>query len=81
MKKPTGSLDSFMDHQTAEPASAGGRQRKRLGDGRESMLIYIHPEGKVQLQLLKIETGKPVTALVAEAINAFLQANGKPPVA
>lgn len=56
--------------------------RRALTDGREQLLIYLQPQGIRELKLAVLDgLGHSVSAIAAEALNEWLQKQGRPPVA
>jgi hypothetical protein len=45
------------------------------------MTLRIQKSGWIQLNLLRLEQGRTVNALITAAINDYLEKHGKPPVA
>lgn len=65
----------------AAPREAGGGKR-RLSDGREQLLVYLQPEGIRELKLAVLDKeAESVSAIVAEAVNTWLQGRGRQPLA
>ena len=85
-ERRTGSgLSGFMQRQRAEqPAETREKtssKRRATKDGREQMLVYLFPEGIKELKLAAVEGNRTVSSIVGEAVNEWLQRNGRPPVA
>lgn len=56
-------------------------KRRTLTDGRVQSVFYLQPAGVKELKRLGVEDERPVTDLITEAINDYLQRRGRPPVA
>ena len=50
-------------------------------DEDKRMTLRIQKSGWIQLNLLRLEQGRTVNALITAAINDYLEKHGKPPVA
>lgn len=55
--------------------------RRATKDGREQLLIYLRPEGIKELKLAALDGDTTASAIVADAVNAWFQRHGRPPVA
>lgn len=84
-----GGLRGFMEAQGAPPAPPEARsaprpkastkqkkERRRLKDGREQMVIYLRPSAKKALKRLGVDLDRPVTEIVAAAVEAELRRRG-----
>lgn len=84
-----GGLRGFMEAQAAPPAPPEARpaprpkastkqkkEKRRLKDGREQMVIYLKPERIKALKRLGIDVDQPVTEIVAAAVDAELRRRG-----
>lgn len=84
-KKSTG-LGQFVKREHREKREPKGaprerKEKRRLSDGREQMLVYLQPEGIKQLKRIGVEEERSGSELVAEAVNQWFQKRGLPPVA
>ncbi len=80
-----GALGAFAEKVQAPPpsAQAAPRARDRRGpsDGRKQFLVYLQPEGIQALKMIALERETTASEVVAEAVNEWLQRQGRPPVA
>lgn len=65
----------------AAEAADGPRQRRATKGGKEQMLVYLQPSGITELKILAVHDRRSTSDLVADAVNAYLQKRGRPPVA
>lgn len=79
-KSPAAAVAASGSPATAAAAASSGR--RALADGREQVLVYLQPDGIRELKLAVLDRqATSVSAIVAEAVNAWLVAHDRPPVA
>jgi uncharacterized protein YkwD len=80
--RPTKSTGAKTTASSASPPASEASKRT-LGDGRQQLLVYLHPAGVRELKkaVHVEELGESVSAVVAEAVNEWLQKRGLQPLA
>jgi hypothetical protein len=60
-------------------AGAPARKRRTTRDGRQPLVVYMRPESVKVLKMAAIESETTVSAIVAEAVGAWLRQRQKRP--
>ena len=68
----------------ARPGGAGsagisGRKRRSTSDGREPLVVYLRPEAIKALKIAALEHDSTASAIVAQSVDTWLRAHGRPP--
>ena len=62
----------------ADDTGSGVRKRRSTRDGREPLVVYLRPEAIKALKIAALEGDTTASAIVAETVDAWLRANGRP---
>ncbi len=84
-QRKKGALGAFAEKVQAPSPSAQAapraRDKGRTRGGRKQFLVYLQPEGIQAIKMIALERETTASEVVAEAVNEWLQRQGKPPVA